>query len=156
MHIYVLLKKQGHWSNGSSKTMVRKLCDLIDFKDELIYDQGKPGFINSNYFLSVSHSANLMAIAIADQEIGLDLEKNQALKLEVIERVKLDCNQPLQDWCRREATIKLYNNPEYLFKPAPAATKFVTEEIYDGFTCVIASKTTLPKAKIFHLDEQIL
>lgn len=156
MHIYVLFKKHGSWSNGSSRTMIKKLCDLIDFKDELVFDRGKPLFINSNYFLSVSHSANLMVIAIAQQDFGIDLEKDRVIDIDVIERLKLDHSAPLEDWCRREATIKLYNDPQYLYEPAPSKTLYTTQNIFDGFTCVIASHEEIPQAKIFHLDEQAL
>ena len=156
MHIYILFKKHGSWSNGSSKTMIKKLCDLIAFKDELAFEQGKPVFINSNYFLSVSHSSNLMAIAIADQEIGIDLEKDRTIEKDVIERLNLDLNSPLDDWCKREATIKLYNDAKYLFTPAPLETLYTDENIFDGYTCMVASKIKIEHSKIFHLDEQAL
>lgn len=136
--------------------MVRKLCDLIDLNDELVYNQGKPAFLHSNYFLSVSHSANVMAIAIANQDIGIDLEKNRDIKTEVIDRVKLDEDQPLVDWCRREALIKLLNDHDYLFKPAPEGTCFTQLEVFDGFTCVLASFQEPDDIKIFHLKEEAL
>lgn len=156
MHIYILFKKHGSWSNGSSKTMIKKLCDLISFKDELAFDQGKPVFINSNYFLSVSHSANLMVIAIADQEIGIDIEKDRIIDKDVIERLNLDLNSPLDDWCKREATIKLYNDAKYLYTPAPLETLYTAENIFDGYTCMVASRINIEHSKVFHLDEQAL
>ncbi len=156
MHIYILLKQHGQWSNGSSQAMVRKLCDLIELKDELVYTQGKPAFLHSNYFLSVSHSAQVMAIAIADQDIGIDLEKNRDIKTDVIDRVKLDEDQPLMDWCRREAVVKLFNDHDYLFKPAPEGLCFTPLEVYDGFTCVLASHHKPDDIKIFHLKEETL
>lgn len=156
MHIYILLKQHGQWSNGSSEAMVRKLCELIDFNDELVYTQGKPSFLHSNYFLSVSHSANVMAIAIASQDIGIDLEKNRDIKSEVIDRVQLNKDQPLVDWCQREALIKLFNDPDYLFKPAPEGICFTTLNVFDGFTCVIASMNEPDDIKLFHLKEEAL
>ena len=156
MQLYVLEKTQGHWSNGSSKEMLLKLCDLIQLKETLVYDQGKPLFLNSSTFISVSHSANVMVIAFAKTEIGIDLEKNRDIKKEVIERVNLDEAHPLVDWCQREATIKLYNDSEYLFKKAPSETCFRVEDIFDGFTCIVASKVDLPQVVIYHLKEAIL
>lgn len=156
MHLYVVLKKHGQWSNGSSEAMVRKLCDLIELKDELVYDQGKPSFIDSNYFLSVSHSDHVMVIAIADQAIGIDLEKNKELKPEIILRLNLDKLDPLIDWCKREALIKLYNDKEYLYKQAPQEATYRIEDVFDGYTCIVAGTHALPAAKIFHLDENAL
>ena len=156
MQLYVIVKTQGRWSNGSSETILRKLCDLIDLKDTLIYTQGKPSFIDSKLFISVSHSENLMVIALASTEIGIDLEKNRDIKKEVIDRVSLDETHPLLDWCQREATIKLYNEPKYLLKKAPSETIFTSQEVFDGFTCVIASKVPLSKTSLYHLKESSL
>ena len=156
MHLYVLYKKEGHWTNGSSETVVRALCNLIDLHEELVYTNGRPAFINSKFFLSVSHSEKVMVIAIASQPIGIDLEKNKDLKPEVIQRLNLDQNKPLIDWCQREATIKLFNDPDYLLKKAPEGTFFRLENVYDAFTCVVAAQNPLPEAKIYHLDENAL
>jgi succinyl-CoA synthetase beta subunit len=156
MQLYVIVKNQGRWANGSSKSIVEKLCDLIDLKDVLVYTEGKPHFINSKLFISVSHCENLMVIAFDSTEIGIDLEKNRDIKKEVIDRVTLDENNPLMDWCQREATIKLYNDPEYLFKKAPSSTLYKVIEVYDGFTCVVASKEPLSKTSLYHLKESSL
>jgi len=156
MHLYVLLKQHGRWSNGSSEFMVKRLCELIELKDQLVYDQGKPSFIDSNYFLSVSHSDKVMVIAIADQDIGIDIEKDKILKPELIERLKLDVSAPLTDWCKREAAIKLYNEKAYLTKPIPKDTHFRIADVYDAYTCVIAGTQALSETKIFHLKEEAL
>ncbi len=156
MQLYAIVKTQGRWSNGSSEAILRKLCELIDLKDVLVYTSGKPHFLNDKLFVSVSHSENLMVIAFDSTEIGIDLEKNRDIKKEVIDRVILNEKDPLLDWCQREATIKLYNDPEYLFKKAPSETYFKTEQIYDGFTCVIASKKPVSKVSLYHLKESSL
>ncbi len=156
MIIYVLLKKQGAWSNGSSETIIKKLCTLIDFKDELVFHQGKPIFLNSKTFLSVSHSSNLMVIALAEQPIGIDLEKNRLLNTALVSRMHLDVKEPLLDWCQREATVKLTNDSDYLFKKAPQSTTFIRIDVYDGFTCVLASPSRVTPPKIYYLDEQAL
>ena len=156
MHLYVLVKENGHWSNGSSEVMVRRLCDLIEFKDKLVYLDGKPAFIDSNYDLSVSHSDKLMVIAIAQQAIGIDLEKNKDLKPELIDRLKLSDSNPLTDWCLREAVIKLYNDKTYLYKEVPENTDHRIIDVFDGYTCVIASPQKIPDIKIIHLNENAL
>jgi hypothetical protein len=156
MQLYVIVKTQGRWSNGSSEAILKRLCELIDLKEVLVYTSGKPHFLNDKLYVSVSHSENLMVIAFDSNEIGIDLEKNRDIKKEVIDRVSLDEKNPLLDWCQREATIKLYNDPEYLFKKAPIETHFKTEQVYHGFTCVLASKKPLSIASLYHLKESAL
>jgi succinyl-CoA synthetase beta subunit len=156
MHLYVLLKQHGRWSNGSSELVVRRLCELIELEDKLVYDQGKPSFIDSNYFLSVSHSDKVMVIVIADQDIGIDIENDKPLNPDLIERLKLDVDYPLIDWCKREAAIKLHNDKEYLYKPIPKETHFKIVDVYDAYTCVIAGTKPLSEPKIFHLKEEAL
>ncbi len=156
MRIYVLLKKHGTWPNGSSEPIVKKLCTLIDLKEELVYRQGKPFFLNSKVFLSVAHSFNLMVIAFSDQPIGIDLEKNRPLSVDLIERMHLDFKEPLQDWCQREATIKLTHDSDYLYKKAPQGTNFSSINVFDGYTCVLASSSMMPTPKIHYIDEETL
>lgn len=156
MHLYVLLKQHGRWYNGSSEIIVKRLCELIELDDKLVYIEGKPSFVDSNFSISVSHSDHLMVIVIADQNIGIDLEKDKDLKPELIERLKLDPDDPLLDWCKREAAIKLYNDKSYLYRPTPDTTFFKRVEVYDAYTCVIAGTKALSEPKIFHLKEEAL
>jgi len=156
MILYVISKKQGNWPNGSSEPMVRKCCAHLNIKDDLVYEAGKPVFVDSKHFISVSHSAHLMIIAFSDQPIGIDIEKNRTLSNELIERLKLEPKDPLLDWCQREATSKLMNNPDYLFKKAPLDAQFIVCDVADGFTCVLASLTPPHLSKIIHYDEHAL
>ena len=91
MQLYVIVKTQGRWSNGSSETILRKLCDLIDLKDTLIYTQGKPSFIDSKLFISVSHSENLMVM------LGQDIRQQTMQSRELSAKIAQDSAVSLFD-----------------------------------------------------------
>lgn len=91
------------------------------FKDE----HGKPFLIDSNIQFSISHSKNLIAIAILEhKKIGIDIEYCS----DKVERVKHKflCDQELnnisslteltQFWCIKEATYKLNGKKNISFK----------------------------------------
>lgn len=156
MPLYVLLKKQGSWPNGSSEPVVRALLDLIDLNDKLVYENGRPVLKDSKYHISVSHSDQVMVVAILSQKVGIDIEKNKPVKPEVIKRLSLDPKEPLVDWCTREALIKLYDDPHRLLVPKDEISHARIEDVFDGYTCVMASEMPLPPSVIYHLDENAL
>ena len=122
MDVYVVHKTSGRWPNGSSEPIVKAVLKKARIKSALCYVEGRPSFVEGQLFLSVSHSNALMVIALAQQPIGIDLEVRKPIKAEVIQRLALDPKDPLMDWCRREAAIKLYDEPLYLMKPSPPQT----------------------------------
>jgi len=156
MDVYLLHKKQGRWPNGSSEPIVRSILKKARIKSTLSYLDGRPVFLESKLFLSVSHSGSLMVIALAQQPIGIDLEENKDVKTEVIQRLSLDPASPLIDWCQREAAIKLYNEPLYLMQPIPKETVYQELHVSDDYTCVLASKSDLPLVRLIPLNEDDL
>lgn len=156
MDVYVVHKPNGRWPNGSSEPIVKAVLKKARIKSALSYIDGRPVFIEGQLFLSVSHSGALMVIALAQQPIGIDLEEHKPIKTEVIQRLALDPNDPLMDWCQREAAIKLYDEPLYLMKPIPPDTVFQELVLSEDYRCVLASKTALPPVRLVPFDEDSL
>lgn len=75
---------------------------------------GKPYFINSNIHFSLSHSHGLCAVAVADRQVGVDVEIiKSSYPLHLIERSLSENEEPVYDgdfthlWCRKEAVAKM-------------------------------------------------
>ena len=103
-----------HFSNNSSKGLLKKLATQFDWGSIRYSPNGKP--LCANGFLSVTHCLDYLVIAYSTHDIGIDLEKIRPLKSEVIKKFDLDPENPILTWCLKEALIKLYDDKHYLFK----------------------------------------
>ena len=89
--------------------------------DESSYNyskDGKPYYENSNINFSISHSEDMIAVAIDDNELGIDVEKIKEVKNNIIDRVyskeeqKLYSEKLLDDsffcktWTKKESFAK--------------------------------------------------
>ncbi|RXR20761.1 4'-phosphopantetheinyl transferase superfamily protein [Flavobacterium amnicola] len=75
------MKSEGHQKGFLSVRMLLNHCGYSDF--DLYYDEfGKP-HLNDGKHISISHSFDFSAIAISDENIGIDLEliKEKVLKI---------------------------------------------------------------------------
>ncbi|MES2812897.1 MAG: 4'-phosphopantetheinyl transferase superfamily protein [Bacteroidota bacterium] len=75
------MKSESHQKGFLSVRMLLNHCGLTDF--DLYYDEfGKP-HLKNNKHISISHSFDFSAIAISDENIGIDMEliKEKVLKI---------------------------------------------------------------------------
>lgn len=104
---------------------------LAQFTEEkevrLVYDEyGKPFLKNSEKFVSLSHSNNLLAVILAEEETGIDIElikpkilriKEKFMNPEELGSLQKE-NQEEQltiYWCAKESLYKLYGRNELIF-----------------------------------------
>ena len=78
---------------------------------EIIIENNKPKFKNSELCFNISHSENIVAVAFDDYPLGLDVEymKDRDFKT-LLERYKIDSNDKnlfYQFWTEYEAEIKI-------------------------------------------------
>lgn len=156
MILYVITKQSGSWPNGSSEYVARRVCALIGMDDQFRYVDGRPILIDSPYHLSVSHSGSTMVVAIANQPLGIDVEMNRPLESGVMERLHLDPDHALLDWCSREAAIKLHQDPQRLLSSDHPDTIFTEIDLTDKSTCVVATRDPIPTPTIYYLHENHL
>ena len=88
---------------------VLKNPKIIILKD----NNGKPYIKDSNICISISHSGKLTAIAISDQNIGIDMELIRPYDHKLLNHLninsKLNDTNFFKEWTKREAFIKKYN-----------------------------------------------
>lgn len=95
-------------------------------------ERGKP-LIGEGY-CSITHAQDLLLVAWESFPIGIDLERQRTLSEALIRRMDLNPQKPLDDWCLREAWIKLDDDPRHLFEPLAPDLHFLKLEVKEGFT----------------------
>lgn len=90
----------------------RILRENYGIKDsELIFKNNKPMLKNKEKCFSLSHSAELLAIAVSDFNCGVDIEKMKGRDyVSIAKRMKLSCSNIKEfysEWTRYEAKYKL-------------------------------------------------
>ncbi len=84
---------------------------------------GAPFLINSNKHISISHSGTLVAIALSNEKVGIDLQiisdkplkiKSRFLSKTEIQMMgdQLDALNAVKLWCAKEAVYKFLSIPE--------------------------------------------
>ncbi|HHH52818.1 MAG TPA: 4'-phosphopantetheinyl transferase superfamily protein [Bacteroidetes bacterium] len=87
-------------------------------------ENGKPELLNSNKYISVSHSNDYAAAIISDKQIGLDIQKISAkaeiVKNKFLSKTELKYCINLIDfncfWTVKEAVYKAYGKKNLIFK----------------------------------------
>lgn len=143
-----------------------------DFFKIYFHEKGKPHLIN-NLFCSLSHSGEYVVVAIAKQEIGIDIEKHRSISNEVLEKyftenemsilgkqvntsffngwvIKEAASKYLGDGMSAISKIKIQNQTDILFEK---------EELYytlfnpiDGYSLCLVSKNVV-ETSISELDK---
>ncbi len=107
-----------------------KLLD-ISFDQGFCVNDGKWSLVNSNYHFSLSHSNNIVVVAISDEDVGVDVEMFSEKLLRIskllfpkqkIEKDKIKINILAKLWTKRECEIKNSNNKQ----------KFYSREVLDS------------------------
>ena len=115
-----------HMSRRKEKMAIRYVLDNFFDQSELSYDsQGKPFLINSDRFISISHSHSHLVVGIGENDLGLDIEliTNKAVKIskKFIHKNDFQATQSMSEsfhktllWSSKEAIFKKYSQKEHL------------------------------------------
>ncbi|SET34293.1 hypothetical protein SAMN04487821_11065 [Enterococcus malodoratus] len=85
---------------------------------------GKPYFNNPNQFLSISHSSDIVSVAVSDDDIAIDCESNQSIDEAIINMTFTNGEKNLVEkgiikkntiWTAKESISKLYNEDWYSY-----------------------------------------
>jgi phosphopantetheinyl transferase len=106
---------------------IRLLKNFCFPKHEITYlKNGKPVLENSSKHISISHSKNFVAFALAESEIGIDIEECNERILKVKDRFLNETEKSFFNlnsiveltiaWCVKEALFKLNGNDGLDFK----------------------------------------
>lgn len=109
---------------------VRALLQQTPYKElEIAYhSNGKPHFGNSNKHISISHTQEFAAIAVADKPIGIDIESKkrnahvvadaflQPQEIESLQARGDEKNEALRLWTAKEAAFKLSPDKSVVLK----------------------------------------
>lgn len=109
-------------SDCAKRILAAMLCDKLGCRaDELHFEKGergKPFLSNNPCFFSVSHSGGFVAVAVADEEIGIDIETIKQRRQSVEKRVfneseikliaeSTDCDEAFYRlWTLKESYLK--------------------------------------------------
>ncbi len=125
-------------------------------------ENGKPYAVNADVFFSISHSADIVACAISDKEIGLDIEQIKNIRLKAAEKfadeaeiayIGNDINRFFEIWTLKEAFFKCkgtglgadiksvsFNVDENNVTCSENGYRLFFEEIADGYVCSVCIK----------------
>ncbi len=125
-------------------------------------EQGKPYFTNLPLFFSISHSGGLVALAVSENDVGIDVEPLRDISRQVGKRyLGVDTDDKkvlLREWVRRESYGKLTG--EGFFHSGVTEPLFQKEyHLKSGYNkyylCVSSRINAFPKSCIFIAPEII-
>lgn len=153
MKLYLIQNLNSIWKNNSSKEILNKLSYKFDLEIPNYLESGKP--ILKTGYISISHSNQFLAIIYSNQPIGIDCEIIRPIQTSLINKLSLDPNNPILDWCKRESIIKLLDDKSYLLKKE--LNEFYFEIIsFNPLLClVLASTKAISDIEIIHLDQEL-
>jgi hypothetical protein len=130
--------------SGLGRAALIRLLKKMGIEEKLATSaQGKPYLPSNIKYVSSSHSGKYLICAIADQPIGIDIEKIRELHPGIVARLKLSEN-PFEQWTLREAMTKLSDDPQTMFEQVnynPKTMKMI--DVDPGYVCVIVSDRDL-------------
>lgn len=153
MEIYVINKQNSNWRNNSSRSILKNLAHNNHWGLPYYLESGKPMLPNA--YLSISHSHDLLIIVYAKHEVGVDCELIRPIDKSVINRLELELNNPILDWCKRESIIKLMDDKDYLFKKELNEFFFKEITLNSRFCIVISAKNKIEDYRIIQCDENL-
>ena len=139
------MKSESHQKGFLSVRMLLQYCGYTDF--DLIYDQlGKP-HLKDNKYISVSHSFDFAAIALSNENIGIDIEQVKEKVLRIAPRFmemrhleNLSATDQMKKatviWGTKEAVFKIKSEegisfPDHIFeKPFSLSDKKCKAELH--------------------------
>ena len=119
-------KRMLHWL--STRVLLRTMLNTADYIDCQMDEHGKPYLVNSNKYISLSHSYDYAAVIISDgKKVGVDIElikhKIKTIKHKFLSDVELaqkqigdNTNGLYVCWCAKEAIYKWHGKKGLEFK----------------------------------------
>jgi len=119
-------KRALHWL--STRLLLRTMLNTADYIDCRMDDHGKPYLVNSEAYISLSHSYDYAAVIISKQkQVGVDIElikmKIKSIKHKFLSDVELaqkqigdNTNGLYVAWCAKEAIYKWHGKKGLEFK----------------------------------------
>jgi phosphopantetheinyl transferase len=135
--------------SGLGRAALSRLLKKMGIEEKLVISsQGKPYLPSNIKYVSSSHSGKYLICVIADQPVGIDIEKIRELHPGIIARLKLSEN-PFEQWTLREAMIKLRGDPQAMFEEVtfdPLRMKKI--EVDPGYVCVLLSDAEIQQVNV--------
>ena len=112
---YLSERKPGSESYAVWNLLYKTLMDNgLEIGEVGFTSTGKPYFVNSNIYFSLSHSSGICAVSIADVPTGIDVEKtdrkiSDSVLKKVLSEDEYRClkEYPVTGWCKKEAASKI-------------------------------------------------
>lgn len=125
MKLYIIQSDQPFVS-GDGKALIKKFLPANNTMT--VSSKDKP--LLSSGYVSVSHTQHMAVVIFSAYPVGIDIEKKKELSSRLIERLQL--KEPyIESWVLREAAIKLFDEPSYLFtKDVNAFSKIISFEAF--------------------------
>jgi len=146
-----LKEKQHYAGRYLLSKILREFYSMEYFETEII--KGKPYLKNNPYYFSISHSENIVGIAIGKEEVGFDIEYNKKIRnySQILKRYNQnipedsDIQKELYEfWTQHEAKIKLSSKfNEKVF--------YHTSVFNDNYTYSVALKNSFDANIAVHL-----
>jgi phosphopantetheinyl transferase len=157
------LKSISHPTRQLEYVATRILRTSIFGKKEVLYSSIGAPSLNEDSFISISHTTNIVGIAVSAYQIGFDLEpiRDKAKKLSdkflhPEEKKALDPNDDLEMttvWSMKESLYKLAGRKKIIFKDELRLTK---EETHWNGTIFNPNETIHTKMRTFHSGNNVL
>ncbi|NTW90680.1 MAG: hypothetical protein HGA35_01890 [Erysipelotrichaceae bacterium] len=152
MKIYII-QNTTNWKNNSSKELLFKLSQKFNLENPFHLESGKP--VLHNGYVSISHSNNYLLIAYSNRPIGIDCEIIRPIQKALIDKLNLDPINPIIDWCKREAVIKLMDDKSYLLKKELNEFHFKSISFNPNLCIIVSSKNEIRDYTLIHLDQYL-
>lgn len=153
MKLYIIQNLDSTWKNNSSKELIHKLANKFNLEIPKYIESGKP--ILKTGYISISHSNQFLAIIYSNQPIGIDCEIIRPIQPSLINKLNLDPDNPILDWCKRESIIKLLDDKSYLLKKELNEYYFEIVSFNPLLCLVLASTKAISNIQIIHLDQDL-
>jgi len=126
--------------NIDSKTLLNEILKKENInKYELIYNEyGKPYLKDNKLFFNISHSKDIIVIAISDKEIGID-----------IQHITYKVNALYKSYTEEE--IKLVGNDKYLFTEMWVMKEAYVKMLGKGLSYGLKNVNTIKLANRFNI-----
>ena len=150
------LTKQEHLAG---RYILNFFAEKNNIKNQIFYKNNKPYFQNNEYFFSISHCDNIVAVVFAKHNIGFDIENNKKERdfLKLLNRFN---KENLQDYANKnKETLRkeFYEfwtkyEAQYKLQTSSKSIEFQTGIILDNFNYAIASEQEIENLKWIFVD----
>lgn len=145
--IFKINEEMNH--SGLGRAALNRLLKKMGIEEKLVVSSsGKPYLPSNIKYVSSSHSGKYLICVIADQPVGIDIEKIRDLHPGIIARLNLS-EQPFEQWTLREAKIKLTGDPQAMFEEVIFdETCMRTIDVDPQYRCVIISNRKIEELAV--------